>query len=78
MLQVSFLRDEKERVLEGLKKRNFKNLELVDEAIKLDDERKKTQQEIWQASYMNWNSIVCPRIQSIRQKKLFWIILDLY
>ena len=46
MLQVSFLREEKERVLEGLKKRNFKNLELVDEAIKLDDERKKTQQEM--------------------------------
>ena len=46
MLQVSFLRDEKERVLEGLKKRNFKQLELVDEAIQLDDERKKTQQII--------------------------------
>ena len=46
MLQVSFLRDEKERVLEGLKKRNFKNLELVAAAIKLDDDRKKTQQEL--------------------------------
>lgn len=46
MLQVSFLRDEKTRVLEGLKKRNFKNLELVDEAILLDDERRKTQQEL--------------------------------
>ena len=46
MLQVSFLREEKERVLEGLKKRNFKQLELVDEAIQLDDERKKTQQEL--------------------------------
>ena len=46
MLQVSILREEKERVLEGLKKRNFKQLELVDEAIQLDDERKKTQQEL--------------------------------
>lgn len=46
MLQVSFLREQKERVLEGLKKRNFKSLELVDEAIQLDDLRKKTQQEL--------------------------------
>ena len=46
MLQVSFLREQKERVVEGLKKRNFKNLELVDEAIQLDDLRKKTQQDL--------------------------------
>lgn len=46
MLQVSYLREEKARVLEGLKKRNFKNLEWVDEAIQLDDLRKKTQQEL--------------------------------
>ncbi len=46
MLQVSFLREQKEHVLEGLKKRNFKNLELVDEAIQLDDLRKKTQLEL--------------------------------
>ena len=46
MLQVSFLCYYKERVVEGLKKRNFKNLELVDEAIQLDDLRKKTQLEL--------------------------------
>ncbi|WP_418121957.1 serine--tRNA ligase [Chryseobacterium sp. PTM-20240506] len=46
MLQVNFLRDNKERVLEGLKKRQFKNLELVDEAIATDDERKKIQFEL--------------------------------
>ena len=46
MLQVSFLREQKERVVEGLKKRNFKNLELVDEAIQLDDLGKKTQLEL--------------------------------
>ena len=46
MLQVSFLREQKDRVVEGLKKRNFKNLELVDEAIQLDDLRKKTQLEL--------------------------------
>ncbi|WP_313027085.1 serine--tRNA ligase [Soonwooa sp.] len=43
MLQVNFLRDEKERVIEGLKKRHFKNLELVDAAISADDNRKKLQ-----------------------------------
>lgn len=41
MLQVNFLRENKERVLEGLKKRNFKELDLVDAAITADDERKK-------------------------------------
>jgi len=46
MLQVNFLRDNKERVLEGLKKRQFRNLELVDEAIATDDERRKIQFEL--------------------------------
>ncbi len=46
MLQVNFLRDNKERVLEGLKKRQFNNLELVDEAIATDEERKKIQFEL--------------------------------
>ena len=41
MLQVNFLRENKDRVLEGLQKRNFKNPELVDEAIALDEERRK-------------------------------------
>ena len=43
MLQVNFLRENKERVLEGLNKRNFKQINLVDEAISMDDERKKYQ-----------------------------------
>ena len=46
MLQVNFLRDNKERVLEGLQKRQFKNLELVDEAIVTDEERKRIQFEL--------------------------------
>ena len=43
MLQVNFLKEHRDRVLEGLKKRNFKDLELVDNAISLDDERRKVQ-----------------------------------
>lgn len=46
MLQVNFLRENKETVLEGLKKRNFKQLNLVEEAIAFDDERKKVQFEL--------------------------------
>lgn len=54
MLQVNFLRDEKARVLEGLQKRNFKNLELVDLAVSTDDQRKKIQFELdSQLSKMN-------------------------
>ena len=43
MLQVNFLKEHRDRVLEGLKKRNFNDVELVDNAISLDDERKKVQ-----------------------------------
>lgn len=43
MLQVAFIRDNKDKVLTGLKKRNFAKLELVNEIIALDDVRKKTQ-----------------------------------
>ncbi|SDF79994.1 serine--tRNA ligase [Epilithonimonas hungarica] len=54
MLQVNFLRENKERVLEGLKKRNFKELDLVDAAINADDERKRLQFELdSQLSEMN-------------------------
>ena len=40
------MKEQKERVLEGLKKRNFKDLELVDNAISLDEIRKKIQFEL--------------------------------
>ncbi len=43
MLQVNFLRENKDLAIEGLKKRNFAQLELVDQAIALDDQRKKIQ-----------------------------------
>ena len=43
MLQVQFLRENKNRVLEGLQKRNFQQTELVEEAISVDDQRKKLQ-----------------------------------
>lgn len=46
MLQVNFLRENKERVIAGLHKRNFKAIELVDEAIVADDERRKLQFEL--------------------------------
>ena len=46
MLQVNYLRENKERVLEGLGKRNFKPVNLVDEAIAADDLRKKIQFEL--------------------------------
>lgn len=46
MLQVNFLRENKTRVIEGLKKRNFQNIELIDEVIGLDEERKKLQFEL--------------------------------
>lgn len=48
MLQVNFLREEREQVLNGLQKRNFRQLNLVDEAIEADEERKKYQTSLEQ------------------------------
>ena len=43
MLQLNTIREEKDRVLAGLKKRNFKELGLIDEIIALDEKRRNTQ-----------------------------------
>ncbi len=41
MLQVNYIRTHKTEVLEGLSKKNFKNLPFVEEVIEKDDERKR-------------------------------------
>src|SRR5690606_20081676 len=46
MLQVSYIRENREKVLERLAVRNFKQPELVDEVIALDDKRRQTQSEL--------------------------------
>lgn len=46
MLQVAFIKAHKELVLEGLAKKHFKEVELVDSVITLDDDRKKLQFEL--------------------------------
>ena len=46
MLQVSYIRDNKEQVLERLAVKNFKQPELVDEILALDDSRKQTQNRL--------------------------------
>jgi len=43
MLQVSYIRENREEVLNRLSVRNFKNLELVDQIIRLDEDRRQTQ-----------------------------------
>ena len=43
MLQVSYIRDNREHVLERLAVKNFKQPVLVDEVIQLDDKRRQTQ-----------------------------------
>lgn len=45
MLPIQLFRQEKERVLEGLKKKNFKELELTDKIIELDERRRQMQTE---------------------------------
>lgn len=46
MLQTTFIREHKDLVIERLKKRNFDASEIVNQIIKLDDERKATQQKL--------------------------------
>ena len=48
MLQLHFIRDNKERVLEGLRKRNFSDEQLLilEQILQLDETRKATQSEL--------------------------------
>lgn len=49
MLQISYIRENKEKVLTGLKKRNFGELELIEQAIALDEKRRALQTELDEA-----------------------------
>lgn len=46
MLQLTFVRENKDVVISGLKKRNFKDLQIIDEVIALDEKRRATQTEL--------------------------------
>jgi seryl-tRNA synthetase len=52
MLQVNYIRENREKVLERLSVRNFKQPEIVDQIIKLDEERKQTQTSLDNLSAM--------------------------
>ena len=46
MLQVSYIRENRDKVLDRLAVRNFKQPELVDQIIRTDEDRRKTQAEL--------------------------------
>ena len=46
MIPLKQLRENKAAILEGLQRRNFKELELVDTLLTLDEKRRKTQTEL--------------------------------
>lgn len=46
MLQVSFIRENKERVLQSLRVRNYKQPEILDEVLEVDEARKAAKQEL--------------------------------
>jgi seryl-tRNA synthetase len=52
MLQVNYIRENREKVLERLSVRNFKQTEIIDQIIKLDEERKQTQTSLDNLSAM--------------------------
>lgn len=45
MLLVPFIRENREHVIERLQRKNFKNIELVDEIIQLDEKRRSVQNQ---------------------------------
>ena len=45
MLQINFIRENAEIVKAGLAKKHFKNINVVDELLKLDEEKRKAQVE---------------------------------
>lgn len=55
MLLIDQISNDKEKTLKGLKKRGFKNLAVIDEAIELNNFRKKTQQELDQILFESNN-----------------------
>ncbi len=48
MLQVKVIRDEKQRIINGLRKRNWTapQLKVIDRILQTDDERRATQKEL--------------------------------
>ncbi len=46
MLQTTYIRENKELILERFKKRNFEGEEIIKQILKLDDDRKATQQKL--------------------------------
>ncbi|HUH29133.1 serine--tRNA ligase [Gelidibacter sp.] len=46
MLQVPFIRDHREKVIEGLKKRNLDAAQMIDEVLALDETRRRLQTEL--------------------------------
>ena len=43
MIPLKQLREDKAAIIEGLQKRNFKEIELIDSLLSLDEKRRKTQ-----------------------------------
>ena len=46
MLQVNYIRENKQEVIEKLKVKNFKAAEILDQIIELDDQRRSTQKQL--------------------------------
>ncbi len=46
MLPIAFIRQEKERVVRSLQKRNYANIGILDELIALDDQSKQLQSRL--------------------------------
>ena len=46
MLQISYIHDNKDKVINGLKKRHFSEIELIEKSLDLDEKRRATQAEL--------------------------------
>ena len=63
MLPVSFIRDNKERVLKSLRVRNNKEEQLIDQILQADDRRKELQQKL--ESYQSESNSIAGEIKEL-------------
>ena len=77
MLQLKYLRENKEAVLKALEKRNFKEVELIDDLLDLDETRRKTQMDLDQ-QLAEANGLTKEVGQLFKNIVIFIMILTIY
>ena len=71
MIPLKHLRENKAEIIEGLQKRNFKQTDLLDTLLSLDEKRRKTQTNLtnnWQKP-ISWQKKLGSYLSLVKQRK---------